>query len=272
MLEHPYILSTYLYKFIRKNLNIWTISRKLFIDSSETIRKISDKNFNDYLKIKPSHIKDINSNFLWWFIGFSEGDGSFSISKNRNIFQITQKDPKVLYFIKKKLGFGIINKRKDNYYVYTVSDINNIIKLIYIFNGNLQLNKTNIRFKKWFENKNYNHISIKLSNKNIISLNNAWLSGFIDAEGCFYCLLINNKRIKLRFIIDQKNESMILQNIINIFEFKDKKIYNRNEIEGMQRIEFFSKFDILFEYLDKYSLNSRKIISYHRFKRVYNNI
>ena len=70
--------------------------------------------------------RDINfdSAFINWFIGFTEGDGSFVrwLETNKISFVITQKDPKVLYYIKNNLGFGKIYKCKDSYYRYIVSD------------------------------------------------------------------------------------------------------------------------------------------------------
>ena len=54
---------------------------KYFNGSSETLRETTF-NFevlnNFHL---PQHKKRINQNFLEWFVGFSEGDGSFTISK-----------------------------------------------------------------------------------------------------------------------------------------------------------------------------------------------
>jgi hypothetical protein len=50
----------------------------------------------------PEHKKKINNKFLEWFIGFTEGDGSFIVSKNKVYFDITQNlnDVQVLYYIK----------------------------------------------------------------------------------------------------------------------------------------------------------------------------
>jgi hypothetical protein len=70
-----------------------------------------------------------------------------SKQKNRNIFSISQKDPKVLYFIRKNLGFGLVHKDR-NHFKYYVSNQQNIDRLIRIFNGNLVLKKTDDRFKK----------------------------------------------------------------------------------------------------------------------------
>ena len=75
--------------------------------SSETIRDIT-YNFDEYYFLIPQHKKKINRQFLEWFIGFTEGDGSFIVSKNKVYFDITQSvsDIQVLYYIKKELGFG----------------------------------------------------------------------------------------------------------------------------------------------------------------------
>jgi len=45
--------------------------------------------------------------FLQWFIGFTEGDGSFIVSKGKIYFDITQSlsDIQVLYYIKKRTRF-----------------------------------------------------------------------------------------------------------------------------------------------------------------------
>jgi len=247
-------------------------------ESSETIRKATF-NFDAYLDSKPSHLSKINITFLAWFIGFAEGDGCFFVDEktNRNYFLLSQKDPKALYFIKKNLGFGIVNKKQDSYQYY-VSDQINIDKLIKIFNGNLQLEKTNRNFKKWFNvYSNYTKITNKISfndnNKNNISLDNSWISGFIDAEGCFTATLRVDPRYKsgyklvLRFIIDQKLEDNVLFYIGKLFG--KQKIDARKKINGMSRLILYSNFDILISYLTKFPLRTNKKLSYLRWKRLF---
>ncbi len=84
----------------------------------------------------------MNSQFLEWFVGFTEGDGSFIVSKNKVYFDITQSlsDIQVLYYIKKELGFGKVLIREEehrNVGVFYVSSKENFTNLIHIFNGNL---------------------------------------------------------------------------------------------------------------------------------------
>ena len=61
-------------------------------------------NFNNYLNLKPLHKKKLDQRFLEWFIGFTEGKGSFIILKNKVYFGITQNldNLQVLYEIKKQ--------------------------------------------------------------------------------------------------------------------------------------------------------------------------
>lgn len=247
-------------------------------ESSETIRKATF-NFDAYLSVKPSHIKNINKHFLSWLIGFTEGDGCFYYDEKnrRNYFLISQKDPKVLYYIKKMLGFGKVYKKKNSYQYY-VSDQINIDILINIFNGNLQLGKTNKRFTIWF-NEYYNNFTkqknklLLIFNSNKISLNNSWISGFIDAEGCFTASLRKDSRYKsgyklvLRFILDQKFEDETLSYIGLLLN--KNKISNRKELEGMSRLIMYSNFDLLLQYLNKFPLKTIKKISFLRWKRLF---
>ena len=104
-----------------------------------------------------------DTTFFEWFIGFTEGDGSFALTKEptkynpdnvRPTFQINQKDPQVLYRIRKELGFGniiLINDKKTgaSYYRYSVNKLECLRYLILLFNGNLVLDKAQSRFSKW---------------------------------------------------------------------------------------------------------------------------
>ncbi|GJP31892.1 hypothetical protein CLOM_g15930, partial [Closterium sp. NIES-68] len=50
-----------------------------------------------------------NDTFLSWFIGFTEGDGCFSVNNRRELsFILTQgsKNIEVLYFYSKNLAYG----------------------------------------------------------------------------------------------------------------------------------------------------------------------
>jgi len=198
------------------------------IGSSETLRETTF-NFEILNKFHlPLHKKKINQNFLEWFVGFSEGDGSFIISESKTgqerlFFVLVQDDEQALHRLRTTLGFGRVGKhgRCFRYFVCRRTDID---KLAHLFNGNLVLSKTNARFIEWLECRNRlnNHLSeIKYKGrKEVFSfLGTAWLSGFIAAEGCFNITRILDKRykdgfrIRCRFILSPKAEAQLLNNI-----------------------------------------------------------
>ncbi|KAI9708139.1 MAG: cytochrome c oxidase subunit 1 [Candelaria pacifica] len=149
--------------------------------------------------------------FLEWFVGFSEGDGSFVVSKSRLFFIINQKEEKVLHRIRTELGFE---------------------RLIHLFNGNLVLHKTNHRFELWLQDWNLSSSRIGKEEKKVTPFppnklpslgNNGWLSGFTDADGCFNAVQTKDSRyslgwrLRLRFILDQKSEKDLLEKVKTFF-------------------------------------------------------
>lgn len=216
-----------------------TINSKLNVSTSETTRKISI-NRKIYPQGNKPAMREYPIWFIDWFIGFAEGDGSFICDRNakRLYFQLRQKDPRVLYFIKDYFGFGSIIQDSKDYYCYNVTSKKNILVLINIFNGNLILTKTNNRFvSEWLNNYNswfspHNPI-IYLNKGTFIGLQNAWLCGFTDADGNLGFKLTPDKtrkngyRLHIYWYIDQTGQDVYndLINIKNIlgFGYIDKK-------------------------------------------------
>lgn len=256
------------------------ISQPSNLVSSETTREAplnKSFDFNYYFyHFKPKHIKLNDYKFLEWFIGFSEGDGSFIISNKRCYFCINQKDIKILYKIKANLGFGqVITYIQKNtiYGRYVVQDKKNCERLAHIFNGNLVLNKTNIRFQIWIKELNITY----LKTKSCINLENAWLSGFIDAEGCFYARVRKHSRMKLnykverKFIINQKNEFHLFEHLKELF-FSNAKIQKKQIEDSIYyKIELNSMLsnDLLLDYLNKFPCKGNKNINIIIYSRVH---
>lgn len=130
----------------------------------------------------------LDDNFKWWFIGFTEGDGSFILNKDGYLeFKITQSsiDAQILFYIKKQLGFGSVSlqDKVNKTHHFRVRDKNNILKLIQIFNGNILTKFKLNQFKLWMWgfNKIYKMDILCIEPKHKLNLDNAWLSGFTDA-------------------------------------------------------------------------------------------
>jgi len=189
-----------------------TISNKLEIGSSETTREIllTQLDFKNYIRFgTPQHKPNPNTTFLEWFIGFFEADGCFlkrsdQKQKNRFFIEITQKDVQLMYKIRTQLGFGkvtkIVKQNNQIYWRYSVYDLKNLTRLIWLFNGNLITVKKQKQFQIWVAlfNKTHNsdiffsmcsqaaQAARAARKKPEICLKNAWLSGFFEGNAGFW--------------------------------------------------------------------------------------
>lgn len=226
---------------------------------------------------KPIHIKEYNKNFIDWFVGFTEGDGSFIIDykTNRPSFIITQKDPKVLYYIRKNIGFGKVYLCNDKYYRYIVSKKTNLLYLINLFSGKLLLFKTNQRYINWIYSFNLHYklndiIEICYIIK-VLDNTNAWLSGFIDAEGCFDAVQ-RSKRLtfRMRFSIKQKGEFIVFNNLPYIWKKKEKCGYlTKKKDIIIYTMDSIKSLQFLLQYLKIFKLHSNKNISFIKWLKLY---
>lgn len=273
--------------------------------SSETTRDIS-YNFDEYSNLIPQHKNKINKNFLEWFIGFTEGDGSFIVSKNKVYFDITQSvnDIQVLYYIKKQLGFGKIlirSEKQRNVGIFYVSSKENFTRLMTIFNGNISTKYKKEQFRVWLEtyNKQYS-MNITFKDKLVKpSLHSGWISGFTDAEGCFYgrvkSLTSKLKRAPhLTFQISQK-EFYIIKILRDIFlnvslpsvsiscedknevvqseAIKDLSVKNINYDKSWNGWNFhcssFTKLKVIRNYFSRYELKTKKSLAFKKWCKIH---
>lgn len=86
--------------------------------------------------------QEIPDAFLYWFIGFFEGDGCLTVNNRQDLtFVITQhkKHILVLQQIQRTLGFGSVIRQGVNTYRYVVQNVTDLYKILLILNGNLSL-------------------------------------------------------------------------------------------------------------------------------------
>jgi len=231
--------------------------------SSETTREI---------------LNDFNDFFVYWFVGFTEGDGSFIVNKSGYLeFKVTQSssDAQVLFYIKKNLGFGQvrIQDKKNNTHHFRVRDKQGLLKLINIFNGRLLLFKRQVQFMRWVwaYNKLYSTgIVIRNCSLNCVTLNNAWLCGFTDAEGCFNISLvernINYTQVFIRFMLSQQGEEVVLSSFSRIL---NGKLHYLKSYDGFNLVVNLSNLDNVICYFKKYNLKTKKRLVFLRWLKVY---
>ena len=206
-----------------------------------------------------------------WFVGFAEGDGSWQVDlTGRSIFIINQQDPQILNNIKKLVGFGQVNgpyhnKNGSTYYRYRVGNLEGTKKLIDIFNGNFVLDKTEKRFGNYLKayNAKYSTEEIPLiKEKHIPTLNDHWLSGFIDAEGSF-----NGSGVRIRFTLVQQDEHKTMHYLAKLFgaPFSD---YKSNNITRLYINSIKSRNKVI-KYLNAHPLHSNKNVPFSRFQKLH---
>lgn len=285
----------FILKLINNNFNtlkIKYLNKDLYNNIIFTNSNYNFKEFyNEYKKNYPDN-KLPDKQFLEWFIGFFEGDGSFTKFKNGRLsLVLVQKELEILNIIKDHLKFGNVNltSTKNKIYKYEVYRENDIYLLALLFNGNLSLPVRLIKFGEFLAILNLKLIK---KNQSIItfineckwpSINSAWLSGFTDAEGCFTVSILSkdesDKRFRVRYILSQKYEiNKLILNRINeelssYVSTPNKKLLGNvvphSEVNTYElKINGLKNCLIISNYFDKYPLLSKKKNSYIVFKDI----
>ncbi|MGC1205919.1 MAG: LAGLIDADG family homing endonuclease [Flavobacteriaceae bacterium] len=259
--------------------------------SSETIRKAPFFNFDDFYKYgHASHVPRISETFLEWFVGFFEGDGSLGFSNKRYynrlrngqsslepvcerlFFSICQKERRIIEKIAYTFGFGTVSclkKNGNNYWRWTLDSKKSIENISYLLSGNLILEQRQKQFLKFIEigqQKNMFNFPFNKNKKwsSSISLTNGWLSGFIDAEGCFYAdfsiPFILKKNINqlppMKKNWSKENYQMFIQ--LSQYKFRLRQKFTLTQISTDETNKLFKKILFLFEGTSFYIFKNTK--------------
>jgi len=230
---------------------------KMWISRGQCAWLLNKRLFSGHQRLNEEHVKEKNNNnrysFEQWLVGFTDGDGNFSITNQGDKWGISLKltqsryNLRILNYIKKELGVGSITKdgTKAQYFIRNRKLIESIIipifdkypllttkyfdyvklkKALYILND-VSLSKKD-RNTKLMAIKNskveVNYVSPAWSKASlplvsINSLNNvmskSWIVGFIEAEGSFYLTKKDCKRIVHGFGLTQKLDKIVLKGI-----------------------------------------------------------
>ena len=244
--------------------------------TSETLRDGVVVNLENVKRVSdhvPKHLKPLNNEQLGHYLaGLIDGDGHFSKAQQL-VITFSSPDAFLAYYLKERLGYGNVRKVKDkNAYLLIVSNKNGMLNVINLINGKL---KTEHRFNQVVNNV-LSHTKYADQNMNFTmdsskNFDNHWLAGFSDADASFQIKIIrritrNKPEIRLNFQIDQKSD--LLLNIIK--EYLGGNIaYRKSQDTYYYGSTNFGSAKRVIEYFDRYHLQSRKHISYLRWRKVY---
>ncbi|YP_008475158.1 hypothetical protein (mitochondrion) [Candida theae] len=246
--------------------------------------------YSEYNRYYPNN-KLPSKDFLQWFIGFFEGDGSFIMGQEARTIKIIQsmKDRNILEYIQSNLGMGNIgihsNKNKTLY--WSITNFKHKYLICLIFNGNLVLPMRLFIFIKFIAELNIDLLRNNLKIINIKeyvilpTLKDYWLSGFTDAEGCFTASILNNSphAYRVRYILTQKHlcNKYVLEHILSLFNkaigVKLGEVYPHYENNYWEiRINGYKNCNKILFYFDNFPLKTIKGDSLIAFKKVLNSI
>ena len=267
------------------------------IGSSETIRETSflQFDFSNYIRFgSPDHKPNPDFNFLEWFLGFFEAEGSFlkwasSNKTDRFGIDITQKDQQLINKIRSFLGFGKVTEIKKNnqiYWRFYIQEQKNLKRIIFLFNGNLITVKKQNQFRVWLDafNKKHNTEILFLESEIKVSLTNGWFSGFLEGDGGFYIrkkiVRVNKKDqarkfdIKMKFYLTQKDENQLFEQIRTLLEIPTEvyQITNGHTQVKYNRLEthLLKCHFLLRNYLQRYPFLGKRKINLTRWDRLLN--
>ena len=132
--------------------------------------------------------------FYQWLAGFIDGDGTFRVANTYCRLQIEQAtwNLHLLQLLKEKFGGAIRKcKRYPNTHIYGLSNKDSLVKIAHGINGNIRATNRMIQFQNLC-----NVFHINYQSPCTMYLNNAYLCGFLDADGCVACnIKLHNVKI-----------------------------------------------------------------------------
>lgn len=258
---------------------------------SETTREtfLNFSAFRIYYNTLFKNTDHLSDEWLTWFIGFAEGDGAIQTydEGKRVRFVLTQKEGDILHKIQFKLNIGVVKHfpqgksgKNNDFYRWMVDNHSHILLLAFLFNGNLAQNHRIKQLDLWVNalNNRFGSETIKLKNTPVsITLQDAWLSGFTDAEGYFNVAITANSRytlghvIKMRYLLDQK-DSVILNKVYELFGFG--KVTLRSGTDNVYRYTAtgFKSLNDVIAYFKLFPLQTKKAFSFEKWLTIYNQV
>lgn len=229
-----------------------------------TLRKISEH------VPTPAKVANLTDNDFGYFLaGLIEGDGWFGKNELHIIF--AENDISLAYLIKSRIGHGHVYKIKDKRAVrYICKNKKGLSIILSLINGKLVSKPKYDQLIKHNYSENFN-FTINLPS-NQITLDNYWLAGFTQADGCFYISVVQSKThktgfsVRLEFSIKQ-NDAVPIKLLYDIVKMGNISQYSSGI--WCYKSSGFKTAALLISYFDKFNLFAGKYTNYLKFRKVY---
>lgn len=210
-----------------------------------------------------------DNEFGHFLAGLIEGNGWFGYKQLYIIF--SEEDTSLAYYIKKRIGYGNVYKIKDKKAVrYVCKNFRGLSIILSLINGKLVSNYKYDQLLKHGYNEIFN-LTLQLPLKTL-SLDNYWLTGFTQANGCFHISVDNSKThktgysVRLEYSLKQ-NDELPLKLLFDNLKMGNLSQYNSGI--WCYKSSGFKTAGCLINYFDKFNLFAGKYTNYLKFRKVY---
>ena len=246
------------------------------------------------LSLRPKNNKDLSYlNFSSYLTGLIEGDGTILVPKTERsskgklnypsiqiVFHL--KDFPLALMIQKELKNGSLSRKKGvNAYILTINNYEGLILLTSLMNGNMRTPKIYSLYNliDWL-NLRFEEINIPKKPLNMSPLeSNAWLSGFIEADGHFSIRTTTTSkypRVECKFELSQRqkdhlgNSNELFLNIIAKFLNVSLKNFRENTSHPQYRLRTTNLESnlTLISYLNEFPLFGSKFSDYKNWEKI----
>lgn len=182
-------------------------------------------------------------------------------------------DAPLAYYIKKRIGYGIVDSIKDKNALLYRANLKGSIVIAKLINGKLRTDKIN-NFNCLLEliNKRIPTPIIDQGKDTSLLTDSYWLAGFSDADGSFQVKTVNREgrkygyEIRLNYQLDQK-ENLVLEQIKAVFGGSIG--YRKSQGTFYYSSVSFGSAKKVINYFDHFNLLSSKHINYLKWRNVY---
>ncbi len=244
-----------------------------FSTMATAVTKNTYNKYTDLLKISehvPIHNSNLNDEELGYFLaGLIEGEGWFGKNELHIIF--SENDTSLAYYIKKRIGHGNIYKIKNKKAVrYICKNAKGLSVILSLINGKFVSNYKYEQLVKHNYSESFNIQILPPLNK--LSLDNYWLAGFSQADGCFHISTPKSKThktgysVRLEYSLKQ-NDDLPLKLLHNLLNMGNISQYSSGI--WCYKSSGYKTAASLIDYFDKYNIFAGKYIDYLKFRKVY---
>ena len=180
-----------------------------------------------------------------------------------------EKDVSVAYFLKKKIGYGIVSPVKNKKaFKYVISHSRGLEIVCGLICNKLQHQQKIIQYNNRLKQVPHWQLTEK---KGFSLLKNGWFTGFFLSDGCFQIKIIKKKdkvlpEVRLVIQIDQKGADLLYQ-IKN--EFGGSIGFRKTQNTYYYSSVSFGFAEKIINYFDRFHLMGVKLTQYVLWRKVY---